>query len=251
MMLGTGRNRTAAYLLFGILLIAIFSALFGTLVASFTETRITQAGLAITPEGRCSRYPLQRTGYGNSVEFNPELTTSAWVRWGSAGLLIFIIVLITVIFAILALQKPKRKKIRKTSGPSHKAGKSISFAHVPTIGLRFALRSISRNWVRSLIVPVTSLVLVIFIVAIAYAENQQQKEAESVYDEVQTLAYMTTFLGEFREVPLHLQADIFPPAGTLIRIPEADSKWLTMGGTATKSQDSDSGLRKTTPTSSG
>jgi ABC-type lipoprotein release transport system permease subunit len=209
MMLGTGRNRTAAYLLFGILLIAIFSALFGTLVASFTETRITQAVWQSLQKEDVLDIRYSERAMGIPVEFNPELTTSAWVRWGSAGLLIFIIVLITVIFAILALQKPKRKKIRKTSGPSHKAGKGISFAHVPTIGLRFALRSISRNWVRSLIVPVTSLVLVIFIVAIAYAENQQQKEAESVYDEVQTLAYMTTFLGESREVPLHLQADIF------------------------------------------
>ena len=208
MMLGTGRTRTAAYLLFGILLIAIFSALLGTLIGSFMDTRITEAVWDSLQQEDVLDIRYSERAMGIPVEFNPELTTSAWVRWASAGLLIAIITLITVVFAILTLRKPKRKKIRKTTGPSLKIGKAISFRHVPTIGLRFALRSINRNWLRSLIVPVTALVLVMFIVAISYAENQQNEEAEAVYDEVQTLAYMTTFLGESREVPLHFYADI-------------------------------------------
>lgn len=208
MMLGTGRTRTAAYLLFGILLVAILSALLGTLVGSFMDTRITAAVWDSLQQESVLDIRYSERAMGIPVEFNPELTTSAWVRWASAGLLISIIILITVVFAVLTLRKPKRRKIRKASGPSTNAGKAISFGNVPTIGLRFALRSIRRNWIRSLIVPVTALVLVMFIVAIGYAENQQLAEAEAVYDEVQTLAYMTTYLGESREVPLHFFADI-------------------------------------------
>lgn len=208
MMLGTGRTRTGAYLLAGVLLVAILSALLGTLVGSFMDTRITTAVWHSLQQEDVLDIRYSERAMGIPVEFNPELTTSAWVRWASAGLLIAIIILITAVFAILTLRKPKRKKIRKTSGPSTNAGKAISFGHVPTIGLRFALRSIQRNWIRSLIVPVTALVLVLFIVSIAYAENQQLAEAEAVYDEVQTLAYMTTYLGESREVPLHFYADI-------------------------------------------
>jgi len=187
MMLGTGRTRTAAYLLFGILLVAILSALLGTLVGSFMDTRITAAVWDSLQQESVLDIRYSERAMGIPVEFNPELTTSAWVRWASAGLLISIIILITVVFAVLTLRKPKRRKIRKASGPSTNAGKAISFGNVPTIGLRFALRSIRRNWIRSLIVPVTALVLVMFIVAIAYAENQQLAEAEAVYDEVQTL----------------------------------------------------------------
>ena len=208
MMLGTGRTRTAAYLLSGILLVAILSALLGTLVGSFMDTRITATVWESLQQEDVLDIRYSERAMGIPVEFNPQLTTSAWVRWASAGLLIVIIILITVVFAILTLRKPKRKKIRKTSGPTSKAGKAISFGYVPTIGLRFALRSISRKWLRSLIVPVTALVLILFIVAISYAENQQMEEAEAVYDEVQTLAYMTTYLGESREVPLHFYVDI-------------------------------------------
>ena len=208
MMLGTGRKRTASYLLFGILLIAVLSALLGTTVSSFTDSQMTNSVWKSLQQEDILDTRYSERAMGIPVEFHPELTTSAWVRWSSAGILILIIVLITVIFAIMALQKPKRKKIRKTTGPSAKAGKALSFRHVPTIGLRFALRSIRRNWVQSLIVPVTALILVMFIVSIAYAENQQNQEAAAVYDEVETLAYMSTYLGESREVPLHFYADI-------------------------------------------
>jgi len=209
MMMGTGRVKTGAYLLYGILLVAFFSSILGTLLAGFVDIRMTEVVWNSLQKESVLDVRYSERALGIPTAFSPELSTAPWIRWLSAGLLILVIILITLGFTILTLRKPKRKKIKILSGPSFKAGKGVSFMHIPTVSLRFSLRSIRRNLLRSLIVPVTALLLAMFIVSIGFVSYQQQKEAETVYDEVPTTAYMTTFLGESREVPLHLQSDIF------------------------------------------
>jgi hypothetical protein len=210
MMMGTGRRRTAAYLLFGILLVALLSSILGILFSGLFDAQVTETVWQSLQTEPVLDLRYSERALGIPVEFNPELATAAWVRWMSAGVLVFIIILITSFFAITTLRKPKRKKIKKvTVEPIFKGGKGITFAHVPTVSLRFALRSIRRNFLRSLIVPVAALLLAAFIALIGLAAQQQYDEAESVYDDVPTPAYMTTFLGIGKEIPLHLQSDIF------------------------------------------
>ncbi len=99
---------------------------------------------------------------GIPTTFVPEIATAAWVRWSSAGALILIILIITIIFALTTLRKPKRKKIKEFKAPKLHVGKGMAFVNMPTVSLRFALRSIRRNFLRSLIVPVTAFLLAAF-----------------------------------------------------------------------------------------
>jgi len=209
MLMGTGRRKTGAYLLFGILIIAVFASVLGALLAGMIDLRITETIWDSLQQEPTLDMRYSERALGVPAEFTLELSTAPWIRWTSAGLIILIIILITLGFALLTLRKPRRKKIREVSGPSLRAGKGVSFMRVPSISLRFALRSVRRKLLRSLIVPLTVLLLAAFILSIGYVSHQQQIDAETVYDEVPAIAYMTTFLGESREIPLHLQSDIF------------------------------------------
>ncbi|MCB2214053.1 ABC transporter permease [bacterium] len=210
MMMGTGRRRTAAYLLYGILLVALLSSVLGIVLSGLFDAQVTETVWQSLQSEPVLDLRYSERALGIPVEFNPELATAAWVRWMSAGVLVFIIIMITTFFAVATLRKPKRKKIKKvTVEPVFKGGKGITFARVPSVSLRFALRSIRRNFLRSLIVPVAALLLAAFIALLGLAAQQQYDQAEAVYDEVPTPAYITTFLGVGKEIPLHLQGDIF------------------------------------------
>lgn len=209
MMMGTGRTKTVAYLLYGILLIALLATLVGTLVAGAFDVRMTQTVWQSLQDAPIQDARYSERALGIPTAFVPEIATAAWVRWLSAGVLVLIILIITIAFALTTLRKPKRKEIKDFKAPKLHAGKRMAFARMPTVSLRFALRSIRRNFWRSLIVPVTALLLAAFIAAIGLAKHQQEVNAENVYDEVPTTAYITTFLGYTRELPLHLQAEVF------------------------------------------
>ena len=209
MMMGTGRPKTVSYLLYGILLVALIATIVGTLVAGAFDIRMTETvwqALQDAP-GLDERYSERALGIPTT--FVPEISTAGWVRWGSAAVLIVIILIITIIFALTTLRKPKRKKIKEFKAPKLHASKKMAFTNMPTVSLRFALRSIRRNFLRSLIVPVTAFLLAVFIMMLGLITHQQELNAETVYDDVPTTAYMTTFLGYSREVPLQLQANIF------------------------------------------
>ena len=209
MMMGTGRPKTIAYLLYGILLIAILATIVGTLLAGAFDTRMTATVWQSLQGAPVQDERYSERALGIPTAFVPEIATAGWVRWLSAGVLVLIILLITIIFALTTLRKPKRKKIKDFKAPKLRVGRGMAFANVPTVSLRFALRSIRRNFLRSLIVPITAFLLAAFIGAIGLATHQQEVNAENVYDEVPTTAYLTTFLGYTRELPLHLQTDVF------------------------------------------
>ncbi|QRN82514.1 hypothetical protein JR338_08775 [Chloroflexota bacterium] len=209
MMMGTGRPKTVSYLLYGILLVALIATIVGSLIAGAFDVQVTETvwqALQDAP-GQDERYSERALGIPTT--FVPEIATASWVRWSSAGALILIILIITIIFALTTLRKPKRKKVKEFKAPKLHVGKGMAFVNMPTVSLRFALRSIRRNFLRSLIVPVTAFLLAAFIMALGLITHQQELNAVTVYDDVPTTAYMTTFLGYSREVPLQLQANIF------------------------------------------
>ena len=209
MMMGTGRPKTLAYLLYGLLLVAVIATIIGTLIAGAFDVRVTETVWQALQDAPVQDERYSERALGIPTIFVPEIATAAWVRWLSAGVLVLIILIITISFALATLRKPKRKKVKEFKAPKLHVSKGMAFANMPTVSLRFALRSIRRNFLRSLIVPVTAFLLAAFIVAIGLITHQQELDAVTVYDDVPTTAYMTTFLGYSREVPLQLQANIF------------------------------------------
>ena len=209
MKLGTGRGRTIAYLIIGIMIIAILSGLAGTYIAVQVDSRLTTAVWESLQGGIMQDLRFSERALGMQLEFNPELVTASWVRYATTSVVITLVFVITLIASLITLKKPKRRKAKPIEAPKTESGKAMSFAWLPGLSLRFASRSIKRNFFRSLIVPVAVSLLAAFILVIAFSVAEQERAAETIYDEVPNTAYLTTALGRHRNFPARLQSDIF------------------------------------------
>ena len=209
MKLGAGRTRTIAYLIFGILIISVLAALLAVLITSQLDSSLTQQIWTALQQQTMQDLRFSERALGLQVQFEPELVTSAWVRWLTSGGLVLLVLLITLIASFITLRKPRRRKPVRQPSLKKESGTAISFGWIPSLCLRFSLRSIRRNFLRSLIVPITVALLAYFIALISSSALQQEEAAHQIYDEVPTNAYLTTILGRQREFPIQLQADIF------------------------------------------
>ena len=209
MKLGTGRGRTIAYLIFGIMIIALLSGLLGTFIAGKVDSRLTTTVWESLQGGIMQDLRYSERALGMQLEFTPQLVTAAWVRYATTGTVIALVFAITLIASLITLKKPKRQKAKTIVAPKKASGKAMSFAWIPGLSLRFASRSIKNNFFRSLIVPVAVTLLAVFILVIAISASEQEQAAEAIYDEVPTTAYLTTALGRHRQFPTNLQSDIF------------------------------------------
>lgn len=209
MKLGTGRTRTITYLMIGIMIVAILAGLVGTYIASLVDSKLTGAVWSTLQGGIMQDLRFSERALGLQVPFSPDLVTADWVRWLTAGSVIALVFVITLVTSFIALKKPRRKKAQAIIAPKSESGHAMTFARVPGLSLRFALRSILRNFSRSLIVPLTVALLAAFILIIGVSVADQEQAAETVYDRVPTTAYLTTFLGRNRNVPVQLQSDLF------------------------------------------
>jgi len=209
MKLGTGRTRTITYLVIGIMIVAILAGLAATYVAGLVDSKLTGAVWSVLQDGIMQDLRFSERALGLQVPFAPELVTADWVRWLSTGLVIALVFMITLVTSFITLKKPRRKKTKTVIAPKTESGHAMTFARVPGLSLRFALRSILRNFSRSLIVPLTVALLAAFILIIGVSVADQEQAAETIYDRVPTTAYLTTFLGRNRNVPVQLQSDLF------------------------------------------
>ncbi len=153
MKLGTGRGKTIAYLVIGIMIIAILSGLAGTYVAGQVDSRLTGAVWSSLQGGIMQDLRYSERALGMQVEFAPELVTAAWVRYATTGAVVGLVFVITLIASLITLKKPKRRKAKAVIAPKTESGRAMKFAWLPGLSLRFACRSITRNFFRSLIVP--------------------------------------------------------------------------------------------------
>ncbi|MDD2522714.1 MAG: hypothetical protein PHW11_07840 [Anaerolineaceae bacterium] len=209
MKLGTGRGRTIAYLIFGIMIIAILSGLAGTFIAGQVDSRLTSAVWESLQGGIMQDLRYSERALGMQLEFAPELVTADWVRYATTGSVVMLVFLITLIASLITLKKPKRQKAKQIIAPKKESGRAMSFAWMPGLSLRFASRSIKNNFFRSLIVPIAVTLLGAFILVIAISVAEQEQALQTIYDEVPTTAYLTTALGRHRQFPTRLQSDVF------------------------------------------
>lgn len=209
MKLGVGRGRTIAYLIIGIMIIAILSGLAGTYIAGQVDARLTGAVWESLQGGVMQDLRYSERALGMVVEFAPELVTASWVRYATTGTVVGLVFVITLIASLITLKKPKRQKAKTIVAPKSESGQAMSAAWLPGMSLRFAFRSIMRNFLRSLIVPIAVALLAAFIVTIGISIAEQEQAAETIYDDVTTTAYLTTALGRHRQFPIQLQGDVF------------------------------------------
>jgi len=209
MKLGTGRARTIAYLIIGIMIIAVLAGLAGTFIASQMDSRLTESVWIDLQDGAMQDLRYSERALGVQKEFTPNLVTASWVRWVTSAAVVSLVFVITLIASLITLKKPKRKKVTPVIAPRAKSGREMSFVRIPGLSLRFALRSIQRNFSRSLIVPVAVMLLAVFILIVGVSAADQEKASATIYDRVPTTAYLTTILGQHRQLPVQLQSDVF------------------------------------------
>ena len=209
MKLGAGRAKTIAYLIIGIMIVAILAGLAGTYIATLVDSRLTEAVWSILQGGIMQDLRFSERALGLQVPFAPELVTADWVRWLTSALVVALVFAITLVASFIALRKPRRKKAKGIIAPKSESGRAMTFAWMPGLSLRFASRSILRNFSRSLIVPVTVALLAAFILIIGVSVADQEQAAEAIYDRVPSTAYLTTILGQHRQFPIQLQSDVF------------------------------------------
>jgi len=181
----------------------------GTYIAGQVDSRLTEAVWSSLQGGIMQDLRYSERSLGMQVEFAPELVTAAWVRYATSGVVVGLVFAITLIASLVTLKKPKRQKAKATIAPRTESGSAMSFAWLPGLSLRFAFRSIKRNFFRSLIVPLAVSLLAAFIVTIGISISEQEQAAQTIYDEVPTTAYLTTALGRHRQFPIQLQTDVF------------------------------------------
>lgn len=209
MKLGSGRGKTIAYLIIGIMIISLLSGIAGVVIAGQLDSRLTQAVWSSLQGGIMQDLRYSERALGLQVEFSPELVTAAWVRYATTGAVLGLVLAITLIASLITLRKPKRRKAKTIIAPKTESGRAMSFAWLPGLSLRFASRSIKRNFFRSLIVPLAVTLLAAFILTIGISIAEQEQAAQTIYDDVPTTAYLTTALGRHRQFPIQLQSDIF------------------------------------------
>lgn len=209
MKLGTGRSKTISYLVFGIMIIAILAATLGIILTTQLDTKVTEAVWETLQGGVMQDLRFSERALGLQIVFKPEMQTAPWVRYASAGAVVVFVFIITFIASLLTLKKPKRKKSTPILAPKIESSNAMAFAWMPGLSLRFASRSIKRNFLNSLIVPLAVALLGVFILIIGVSAAEQDQAAETIYDRLPTTAYMTTILGQNRQIPLRFQTDIW------------------------------------------
>ena len=209
MKLGTARPRTIAYLMIGTMIIAVLAGLAGTYIASLVDSQMTHSVWTSLQGSAMQDLRYSERALGLQLAFMPELLTASWVRWLTSAIVVGLVFLISLIASFIALKKPKRQKPKVIGRLKTESGRAMTFARVPGLSLRFASRSILRNFSHSVIVPFAVTLLSAFILIVGVSTAEQEQAADTIYDRVPITAYLTTILGQHRQIPLQLQTDIY------------------------------------------
>ncbi|NLO08318.1 MAG: FtsX-like permease family protein [Clostridiales bacterium] len=239
--LGAGKKRTISYILFGSILLVCFASSIGSFISSGLISKTTNNVFEkmINLYGKDMRYSERALGV--QLEYTANVSINYWIPVFITLLMLitsFILLYSLTIFIIYEERYKARKMNKKSSkrlkvsikqkdSRKHKASKKLKkklkiqkvsvnkeqdvlFGRVRPIPLKFALVSIIRNTGRSLIVPILTFVLSVFLVFLSFLSNLQQDKRATVYERIPVNAYYTTFKNETRDIGgLRLQFDIY------------------------------------------
>lgn len=221
--LGTGRRRVLTYVLFGSMLMVALASFIGSFVSSGFINNLTSMVFNNMIELYGSDMRYSERAIGTQVEYAAKVSVNNWVP---AFIIILMLILSFILlfslsnfiindkkYRMIKKRKPARKKSKKVSKAKQvivNKEQNVMFGSMRPIPLKFALVSIVRNSGRSLIVPLLTLILSIFLVFLSFLSNIQQEKRSTVYDRIPVNAYMTTYKNETRDIAgLNLQYDIY------------------------------------------
>jgi hypothetical protein len=168
------------------------------------------------------------------MNFIPKVRVNPWLPVFTIALLLLVSLLLLLAFTYSTVREDKLVSIPAKQRKGKKAAaiaavsiqfkqnkengaqpvkimrKKLSFGRVKPISFKFALTSLTRSPGRSIIIPLISMILSVFIIYLGLLSGIQQDKLTTVYDRIPVSAYLTTYKNERREVSgLNLQYDIY------------------------------------------
>lgn len=214
--LGTSIRRTVSYILFGSMLLVLSASCLGAYISSLFLTKVTQALFHSLQDNYVTDLRYSERAIGLNTNYIPELRSGQWLP--ALGIMtVFLISLVILLFFTLSTLRenakmaiPRRKRQKKTHLPKKNRSSRMRFGKLRPISLKFALISTTRSPGRSLIIPVISLLLSVFIIFLGLLSSKQQEELTTVYDRIPVAAYLTNYRNATRDLSgLDLEYDIY------------------------------------------
>jgi len=211
--LGTGEKKTFCFFLSGSGCICLLSTLLGCIIGYFVADRLIQKVFRSIVENSVYDFRFSVNGYGAKSDTfvpTPNLEGNVFVL---IGLFVFFLLLLLCGIGIwrsiisfrpgssrkqrkVSEKQESSKKIKYKQNKVYKEHNKIIFEKIPTLTLRYALRNICRQGLKSLIVPVLLMVLLIFLCVFTYVRNHFEQELEQVYENVPVTMQFTDISGK-------------------------------------------------------
>ena len=219
--LGTGRPKTALYLIFCVLLIAVVSAAIGVLISVFLSENVSRTAYEQALETTKVDHRFSAVYSTNELR---QLTTDFTPNLKSLILVGASVVLISFVYALIQcaglLSQTKGEKERKLKEKKARhAKKEAEASNTKKAGTGRmsrvtstspALVSILRGGAKNLIVPLVSLTLIVFIGAFSGQIIDSEYEISDLYENSTVMGYFTTMNG-WRINQLLLERDDVKP----------------------------------------
>ena len=185
--LGTGRAKALIYLLLCVLIICVIASAIGAFIGYRLSEKVTEAAYlraeqTTTVDNRFSAVYMNNDDVDFELSFTPEIKPLALVACGVTASA----VILALITAFISLKK---------SAPKGGAQRVSIFKRL-LFSFELAIKAIFRGGAKNIIVPVVSLVLILFIGIFARQIATSESRINDVYDNSNVYAYYTTVNGK-------------------------------------------------------
>ncbi|MBR0129949.1 MAG: hypothetical protein IJM08_01430, partial [Firmicutes bacterium] len=192
--LGTPRRKIALWFLSGAFLICGVSAVLGAVIGTVTRPAVISMISRMASEGRGGEGFLwySETSLGIVKQMAFDLKIPIWPNFGAALVIVAMALMFCIIFLRLASRTGTRKKGK--SRVRVPRGKTSVFSRG---GLRFAVLSIGRGGLRSLLVPLVSMALTVTVIVLGGVYQNWQKQLDNALDNSQIDGMVVSIDGRY------------------------------------------------------
>ncbi len=191
--LGTGRARTTCYLMIGVTLLTLIAVALGSVAGYYASGEIMNEAYAKAVAERTIDLRFSNVFLlGESAEFNGAMEMDIFDPAIAAGAIFASTLVFSLIMSFNTISADRTRAHAKRGGKGSKK-QSLRARLYPFV---LAWRSITRNGVKSAVVPFVSICMVILMCVFCAQLNQYQLDLNSVYDNMDVKAYLTSVNGK-------------------------------------------------------
>ncbi|MDO4543357.1 MAG: hypothetical protein Q4C01_02285 [Clostridia bacterium] len=216
MTLGTGRKKTLVYFIVSSIVVLLLAAAIGSVLGWVATDELAHYAYESAVESTevDVRFSASSTSLGPLLELAEAPTAPFAYALPAFALIVGLGFAFSLAFALITIKKPKyrpeRKKKKKRSEPvavfSTPAAavdlselRSVetrkSFIHRFAFTVKLIFRSVVRNRGKSVVVPLVTVMMSVFVGLFCHSLTASRQERETVYDRIPVTAYLTNYKG--------------------------------------------------------